>query len=55
MGFTFNKVLISFSISDPEVKLRQKSQLKTYSRQRQGLVPRDLFPITISASQSEPS
>ena len=39
------KVLILFFVSDPKVRLRQKTQLKTYSRQRQGLAPRGLFPI----------
>ena len=34
-----------FFVSDFVVRLRQKTQLKTYPRQRQGLVPRGLFPI----------
>jgi len=42
MGFIL-KVLILFSVSDSEVLLRQKTQFKTYLRQRHGLVPWGLF------------
>lgn len=47
MNFISILCQVSLFVSDPGVKLRQKTQFKTYLRQRQGLVPWVFFQLYV--------